>query len=121
MALAEKLQHNLKGSEVCQGREGRRQKPPPPKAFFRLFDEEDAELVTRPGSVTDPVPQGRGRAAHRGAQDRGVSFRSDLRCSCIADGGSGGGPAAEDRHGVKVFLLKCVLTPFLCVLTSERA
>ena len=37
----------------------RRQKPPPPRAFFRLYDEEDAEWEARPGSVTDPRPQER--------------------------------------------------------------
>ena len=34
------------------------QKTPPPQAFFQLYDEEDAVLGARPGSVTDPVPQG---------------------------------------------------------------
>ena len=29
-----------------------------PQAFFQLYDEEDAELGVRPGSVFDPVPQG---------------------------------------------------------------
>ena len=37
----------------------RRQKPPPRQAFFRLYDEEDAEWVARPLSVTDPRPQER--------------------------------------------------------------
>ena len=37
----------------------RRQKHPPPQAFFRLYDEEDAEGKVRPGSVTDPRPQER--------------------------------------------------------------
>ena len=32
---------------------------PPPQAFFQLYDEEDAERGARPGSVFDPVPQGR--------------------------------------------------------------
>ena len=34
-------------------------KTPPPQAFFQLYDEEDAERGGRPGSVFDPVPQGR--------------------------------------------------------------
>ena len=34
-------------------------KTPPPQAFFQLYDEEDAELGARPGSVFDLVPQGR--------------------------------------------------------------
>ena len=34
-------------------------KTPPPQAFFQLYDEEDAERGVRPGSVFDPVPQGR--------------------------------------------------------------
>ena len=37
----------------------RRQKPPPLQAFFRLYDEEDAEGGLRPGSVTDLRPQER--------------------------------------------------------------
>ena len=31
----------------------------PSQAFFQLYDEEDAERGVRPGSVMDPVPQGR--------------------------------------------------------------
>ena len=34
-------------------------KTPPPPAFFQLYDEEDAVWGLRPGSVFDPVPQGR--------------------------------------------------------------
>ena len=34
-------------------------KIPPPQAFFQLYDEEDAVWGVRPGSVFDPVPQGR--------------------------------------------------------------
>ena len=34
-------------------------KTPPPQAFFQLYDEEDAVWGLRPGSVFDPVPQGR--------------------------------------------------------------
>ena len=34
-------------------------KTPPPQAFFQLYDEEDAEWGLRPGSIFDPVPQGR--------------------------------------------------------------
>ena len=67
MALAEKLHHTSMGQRFARaGEEGlgehdapRRQKPPPPQAFFRLFDEEDAKLGTWPGSVADPVPHGR--------------------------------------------------------------
>ena len=108
MVLAESQHHTSRGQKVARaGEEGheehdafRRQRPPPPQASFRLFDEEDSELGARPGSVTDPVPQGQVGAAHRGAQDRGVPVRSDPRCSCAADGRSGGGSAAEDRRGV---------------------
>ena len=32
---------------------------PPPQAFFQLYDEEDAVWGLRPGSLSDPVPQGR--------------------------------------------------------------
>ena len=52
-------------------------KTPPPQAFFQLYDEEDAVWGLRPGSVFDPVPQGRGGAARRGAQDRDVPVRPD--------------------------------------------
>ena len=34
-------------------------KTPPPQAIFQLYDEEDAVWGLRPGSVFDPVPQGR--------------------------------------------------------------
>ena len=34
-------------------------KTPPSQAFFQLYDEEGAEREVRPGSVMDPVPQGR--------------------------------------------------------------
>ena len=34
-------------------------KTPPPQAFFQLYDEEDAVWGLRPGSLSDPVPQGR--------------------------------------------------------------
>ena len=34
-------------------------KTPPPQAFFQLYEEEDAVWGVRPGSVFDPVPQGR--------------------------------------------------------------
>ena len=62
MALKEKLHHTPRGQRLASsGRKGheehdalRRQKPPPPQAFFRLYDEEDAEWGARPGSVTDP-------------------------------------------------------------------
>ena len=48
------------GEEECEEHDAlRRQKPPPPQAFFRLYDEEDAEWGARPGSVTDPRPQQR--------------------------------------------------------------
>ena len=67
MVLAEKLHHTSRGQRFAgAGEEGheehdalRRQRPPPHPAFFQLFDEEDAELGARPGSVTDPVPHGR--------------------------------------------------------------
>ena len=51
MALAESQHHTSRGQKKARaGEEGhrneyeapRRQKPPPPQAFFRLFDEEDA-------------------------------------------------------------------------------
>ena len=32
---------------------------PPPQAFFQLYDEADAVWGLRPGSLSDPVPQGR--------------------------------------------------------------
>ena len=67
MALAGKLHHTSRGQRFARAwEEGheehdalRRQKPPSPQAFFRLYDEEDAEWRARPGSVTDPRPQER--------------------------------------------------------------
>ena len=67
MALAEKLHHSAQRLKARAGEEEhddqnnapRRQRPPPPQAFFQLFDEEDVERETRPGSVTDPQLQER--------------------------------------------------------------
>ena len=103
MALAES-QH-LTRSEDGKGRErgarGARRvtttEAPSSPGVLPVDEEEDAELGARPRSVTDPVPQGRVGAAHRGAQDRGVPVRSDPRCYCAADEGSGGGTASSIR------------------------
>ena len=62
----------------------RRQKPPPPQAFFRLFDEEDAELGGAARVGHGPCAAWPGGAAHRVAQDRGVPVLSDPRRSCAA-------------------------------------
>ena len=69
MALAEMSHHTApRGPRMARAREEghkfeyeapRRQKPPPPQAFFQLYDEEDAVWGLRPGSLFDPVPQGR--------------------------------------------------------------
>ena len=64
MALAEMSHHSApRGPRMARaGEEGhrneyeapRRQKPPPPQAFFRLFDEEDAERGLRPACLAEP-------------------------------------------------------------------
>ena len=63
MALAEKLHHTSRGQRFARaGEEGhrneyeapRRQKPPPPQAFFRLFDEEDSVWGLRPACLAEP-------------------------------------------------------------------
>ena len=74
MALAAALHHSsgkvhaeydaLRGLKIATraGEEGhedkhdapRRQKPPPPQAFFQLFDEEDADKGMRPASLAEP-------------------------------------------------------------------
>ena len=101
MALAESQHHTSRGQKKARaGEEGhrneyeapRRQKPPPPQAFFQLFDEEDAERGLRPACLAEP----------RGPQER-VQLRTvehladvvpmDSRCSCATGGRTGGGPA----------------------------
>ena len=63
MALAESQHHTSRGQKKARaGEEGhrneyeapRRQKPPPPQAFFQLFDEEDAERGLRPACLAEP-------------------------------------------------------------------
>ena len=62
MALAESQHHIARGEKMASaGGEGheeydapRRQKPPPPQAFFQLFDEEDADKGMRPASLAEP-------------------------------------------------------------------
>ena len=70
MALAEMSHHTApRGPRMARaGEEGhrykyeapRRQKPPPPQAFFQLFDEGDAERGLRPACLAEPrLPQER--------------------------------------------------------------
>ena len=63
MALAESQHHTSRGQKKARaGEEGdryeyeapRRQKPPPPQAFFQLFDEEDAVWGLRPACLAEP-------------------------------------------------------------------
>ena len=66
-ALATSLHHSSRGQRKARAGEEESEKKytakfwktPPPQAFFQLYDEEDAERGVRPGSVFDPVPQGR--------------------------------------------------------------
>ena len=62
MALAESQHHTSRGQKMARARgEGheeydapRRQKPPPPQAFFQLIDEEDVDKGMRPVSLAEP-------------------------------------------------------------------
>ena len=104
MALAEMSHHSApRGPRMARaGEEGhrneyeapRRQKPPPPQAFFRLFDEEDAERGLRPACLAEPRgPQERVQLRHRGAHRRRGARGPDSRCSCATGGRTGCGPA----------------------------
>ena len=67
MALVESQHHTSRGQKMARaGEEGheehsasRRHKPPPPQAFFRLYDEGDAQLGARTGVLAEPRPQER--------------------------------------------------------------
>ena len=65
----------------------RRQKPPPPQAFFRLYDEEDAEGWVRPGVLAEPRPQERHKVEHIVLRAL-CSHGAKSRCTCAADGGT---------------------------------
>ena len=71
-----------------------RDPPTPQPELFNLFEEEPGGA--RPGSVTDPVPQER---VQRHIAEQIIETFVPVRCSSAADGESGGGGAAEERHG----------------------
>ena len=92
----------------------RRQKPPPPQAFFQLFDEEDADKKMRPASL----------AERRGPQERvhlrTVEHIADVMprgagsgYSCATEGGTAGGFLGAPGHAdtCRAGLSQCPRSP----------
>ena len=107
MALAECQHHSAQRPKKARAREEEREvhhtaafrttvRPSEPE-LFDLFEEPGGR---RPDSLLEPEGPQPGSQARRNAHFGCLPVRADSRCAGAADGKSGGGSAAEVRHGV---------------------
>ena len=109
MTLAEATHHTApRGQRTASAREEEREVhctaafrttvPHPERELFDLFEEPGGGAARLAVGAAEATAGG--SAAHRNAHRGHLAVRADSRCAGAADGESGGGSAAEDRHGV---------------------